>query len=150
MAENAATKQRGKPFPKGTSGNPKGKPTGTRHRTTQAALALLEGEGEALTRKAVEMALAGNVVALRICLERLVPPSKDRTIAPDAVELPELLPGNLAAASAAVVRAVVGGRLTPSEGAAIAGLLEGHRKTIELVDLESRLVAVEAAQKEKQ
>ena len=63
MAENAAIKQRGKPFPKGKSGNPAGKAPGTRHKATQAALALLEGEGEALTRKAVQMALAGDTSA---------------------------------------------------------------------------------------
>ncbi|KAF0232767.1 MAG: hypothetical protein FD177_2249 [Desulfovibrionaceae bacterium] len=149
MAENAATKQRGKPFPKGTSGNPKGKPVGTRHKATRAALALLEGEGEALTRKAVEMALAGDTTALRLCLERIAPPAKDRTIDPDAVELPELLPENMIAASAAVLRSVVAGKLTPLEGVALAGLIEGHRKTIEIVDLETRLAALEAAQREK-
>lgn len=148
MADNTARKQRGKPFQKGVSGNPAGKPVGTRHKATRAALALLEGEAEALSRKAVELALEGNVVALRLCLERLAPPPKDRVLDPDAVELPELLPGNLAAASAAVLRAVVEGKLTPLEGAALAGLLDGHRKTVELVDLEARLAAVEAAQQE--
>ncbi|MDR3640769.1 MAG: DUF5681 domain-containing protein [Humidesulfovibrio sp.] len=149
MAENAATKQRGRPFPKGVSGNPAGKPVGTRHKATRAALALLEGEGEALTRKAVEMALAGDTTALRLCLERIAPPAKDRALDPKAVELPDLLPENLAAASAAVLRAVVAGKLTPLEGASLAGLIEGHRKTTELVDLENRLAAVEAAQQEK-
>jgi len=149
MAEKCSDKKTRETFPKGVSGNPAGKPVGTRHKATRAALALLEGEGEALTRKAVELALAGNVVALRLCLERLAPPPKDRALDPDAVELPELLPGNLAAASAAVLRAVVEGKLTPLEGAALAGLLDGHRKTVELVDLEARLAALEAAQQEK-
>jgi hypothetical protein len=38
-----------------------------------AAEALLEGEAEALTRKAVDMALAGDAAALRLCLEGIVP-----------------------------------------------------------------------------
>lgn len=58
------------------AGNP-GKPRGTRHKATQAALALLDGEAGALTRKAVEMALAGDTTALRLCLERIAPPRRD-------------------------------------------------------------------------
>ncbi len=49
------------------AGNP-GKPKGTRHKATQAALALLDGEAEALTRQAVTMALDGDATALRLCL----------------------------------------------------------------------------------
>lgn len=51
-------------------GNP-GKPRGARHKATQAALALLDGEAATLTRKAVEMALEGDTTALRLCLERI-------------------------------------------------------------------------------
>ena len=54
------------------TGNP-GKPKGARHRATLAVAALLDGEAEALTRKAVDMALAGDRAAMRLCLERLAP-----------------------------------------------------------------------------
>src|SRR5687767_14502104 len=53
-------------------GNP-GKKPGSRNRATLAALALLEGERDALTRKAIELALGGDTVALKLCLERLLP-----------------------------------------------------------------------------
>jgi hypothetical protein len=69
-----------------STGNP-GKPRGARHRATQAALALLSGEAEGLKRKAVELALAGDVTALRLCLERLVPPCRE---APISLDLPRL------------------------------------------------------------
>ena len=58
-------------------GNP-GRPRGARHKTSQAIEALLEGEAEGLTRKAVDMALQGNTTALRLCLERVCPPRKNR------------------------------------------------------------------------
>lgn len=61
------------------SGNP-AKPRGTRHKATQAVLALLEGEATALTRKAVEMALQGDGVALRLCLDRIAPPRMDSPV----------------------------------------------------------------------
>ncbi|MAI63112.1 MAG: hypothetical protein CBB87_11650 [Micavibrio sp. TMED27] len=73
--ENTGRKQDGT-FKKGVSGNPSGKPRGTRHKATQAALYLLEGESEVITRKAVELALGGDVTALRLCLERIVPALK--------------------------------------------------------------------------
>ena len=61
------------------SGNP-GKPKGARHKTTLAMEALLEGEAEAISRKAIEMAKAGDHVALRLCFDRLLPPKKERLI----------------------------------------------------------------------
>ena len=63
-------KQRGKPFEKGQSGNLNGRPKGTRNKTTLAMEALLDGEAEAITRKAIEKAKEGDMVAIRLCLER--------------------------------------------------------------------------------
>ena len=56
MAEKTAEKQRGRNFPKGKSGSPKGRPKGALNRTTRAAQTILDGEREALTRKVVELA----------------------------------------------------------------------------------------------
>ena len=126
-----------------TKGNP-GKPRGARHRATQAALALIDGEGEALTRKAIEMALAGDTVALRLCLERLAPPRKD---APVRFELPPMQGAeNAAAAMGAILASVASGDLTPSEATSLAGLVDVYRKTLETTELETRLRALEDRQ----
>jgi hypothetical protein len=66
----------GRPF---APGNP-GKPKGPRHKTTLAAETLLEGQAKGLTQKAIAMALAGDTAALRLCLERLVPPRRERHV----------------------------------------------------------------------
>jgi Family of unknown function (DUF5681) len=97
-AENSGPKQRGRPFKPGQSGNPAGKPKGARNRSTIAAELLLEGEAKALTRKAIELGLAGDTTALRLCLERLVPPRKDRPISLDlpAIKSTEDVAGQLA------------------------------------------------------
>jgi Family of unknown function (DUF5681) len=80
VAENTAGKQRGKPFKPGKSGNPAGKPKGSRNATTRAMEALLDGESEAHTRKAIELAKGGDMAALRLCLDRILPPRKDRPL----------------------------------------------------------------------
>src|SRR5262249_56129390 len=68
------------PFEPGKSGNPAGKLKGTRNKTTLAVEALLDGEAETITRKAIELAKAGDLAALRVCLDRIAPPRKDRPV----------------------------------------------------------------------
>lgn len=123
-------------------GNP-GKPKGARHKATRAALAMLEGETEALTRKAVELALEGDTTALRLCLERIAPPRKD---VPVTFGLPRMETARDAATAAgAVLDAVAAGELTPTEGAHIMALVEGYRRTLETTEIEARLNELERA-----
>ncbi len=118
-----------------------GRPKGARNRTTQAVMALLEGEAEALSRKAVEMALAGDSVALRLCLDRLAPPRKD---SPVQFALPRMASAHDAAeAAGAVLQAVSEGDLTPTEGVQVMGLVDSYRRTLEVTELEARLAALE-------
>lgn len=103
-----------------------GKPRGARHKATQAALALLEGEGEALARKAVEMALSGDVVALRLCLERLVPVRKDGTI---RFDLPPLAKSEDAPAAArAVLKALADGQISPADAESALKVIDGWKQ----------------------
>jgi hypothetical protein len=51
----------GKPFQKGQSGNPDGRPKGSRNATTLALETLLDGQATALTQKAIDLALAGDM-----------------------------------------------------------------------------------------
>ena len=118
-----------------------GRPKGARNKATQAVLALLEGEGEALTRKAIEMALAGDGAALRLCLDRIAPPRKD---IPVTFPLPRMTTAQDAAqAAGAVLAAVADGDLTPTEGAVIMGLVDAFRRTLEVTELEARVAALE-------
>ncbi len=82
-AAKTAKKQSGRPFKKGKSGNPNGRPQGSRNKATLAIEELLDGEAEGLTRKAVELAMEGDTTALRLCLDRLCPPRKDRPVSFD-------------------------------------------------------------------
>ena len=103
--------------------------------------ALLEGEHEKLTRKAIEMALEGDGPALRLCLDRLAPPRKDTPI---AIELPPVKSAeDTVAASTAVLAAMSSGEITPDEAGRVMALLTAHRAIIETGDLERRLAALE-------
>ncbi len=133
-------KQDGK-FQPGQSGNPAGKPRGTLNKVTLAMEALLEGEGEALTRKVIEKATAGDAVCLRLCFERLYPVRRGRPI---SVELPNVeTADDVAKAQGAILAAVATGDLTPDEGQVVSGILEGKRKAIETAEIERRVAALE-------
>lgn len=133
---------RGKPFTKGASGNPAGKPKGARHKTTLAIEALLDGEGEELTRKAIEKAKEGDMAALRLCLDRIAPPRKDRP-APFTIR-PIQSAAEAASLMADIVNAVAAGDLTPTEASEISKVLETYVRALEASDFERRIGALEA------
>ena len=102
---------------------------------------LLDGETEALTRKAIELAMKGDTVALRLCLERIIPARRDR---PVKFEIPKTANGNeVAAAMHQVLTAVATGAMTPSEAQSVAAVVEGWRRAKEVGEMEDRLTALE-------
>jgi hypothetical protein len=119
---------RGRPFVKGQSGNPKGRSVGARNKKTLAAAVLLEGEAEALTRKAVELALAGDPTALRLCIERILPPCRER---PVKFTLPPIEnAADIVAAMSAVTAALARGIITPGEAERIANVVDTFARAI--------------------
>ena len=132
-------------FAKGHVQNPKGRIPGSRNKATLAAQALLDGEVENLTRKAVELALGGDVTALRLCLERILPARKEAALAP--IDLPRVEgAADLPQLTTAILDAVAAGRITPGEGQALAALANAHAKTLEIAELEQRITALEEKQ----
>jgi len=143
MADNTGEKQPGQWKP-GQSGNPAGRPKGARSKTTLAVEALLEGQAEALTQKAIEKALEGDGVALRLCLERIAPARKDAAV---CFELPAITSAaDTVSASSALLGAVAAGDVTPDEASRIMGLLTSHKALVEVCELERRIEALEARQ----
>ena len=87
------------------------------------------------------MALAGDPVALRICLERICPVRKDR---PVTFPLPPITSARDAAEiAAAVAQAVAAGRVTPSEAAEIGKVIEIYIKAYQTAELNDRVARVE-------
>jgi hypothetical protein len=128
-------------FLPGTSGNSKGKVTGTRNHATLLAENLLDGQIEALAGKAVELALAGDVPALRLCLERLLPVRRERSL---TLQLPNPATAqDIMAGFGCVVEALARGELTPSETNSAAALLESARRALETTELARRIEELE-------
>ena len=132
---------RGRPFAKGQSGNAAGRRAGCRNKATEAAALLLEGEAESLTRKAVELAMVGEPTAMRLCLERILPVCRDRTV---KFALPPIeSASDIAAAMKAVTSALADGAITPGEAATIAAVVDTFVRAIETSDFDRRLKELE-------
>lgn len=118
-----------------------GRPQGSRNKATLLAQALLDGEGEKLTRKAIELALGGDIAALRLCLERLLPPRKDRVV---SHELPPLETAEDAVrAFASLAHSVSLGEITPGEAGAVSKLMDSFVNALAVSEFEERLKALE-------
>jgi len=120
----------------------RGKPRGARHKATMAVQGLLNEATGRLTERAIELALGGDTVALRLCLERLCPSVKD---APVHFELGAIeTAADAAKASSSIVAAMAKGEITPSEASGAMAVVDSFRRTLEVAELETRIAALEA------
>jgi hypothetical protein len=139
--ENSAPKQGGGQFQPGQSGNPAGKPRGTRHRALLALDAIGEGASKEILEAVIAAAKGGDMRASEILLRRIWPERKGRVV---EFDLPPIIaPADAVKAVAAIVDAVAAGELTPEEAQAVAGVVEIQRRTIETEDLADRIAALE-------
>ena len=127
------------PFQPGVSGNPKGRPRGVGKVAKYRAL--LQSQAEALIQAAIKQALAGDSTALKLCIDRLLPPYR-----PEAMPISFSLSGttSLAQMGESVVAAIGNGVLSPDQGASVLQALEGQARLIEMEELEQRISALEA------
>lgn len=87
------------------------------------------------------MALEGDIVALRLCMERIAPPPKD---SPVSFELGHMECSHDASdAAGSILRAVSAGDITPLEATRVMGLIDSYRRILEVTDLENRLQSLE-------
>ncbi|MEY2992957.1 MAG: hypothetical protein RI946_2351 [Pseudomonadota bacterium] len=121
-----------------------GRPKGSRSKVTLAIESLLQGQAEALTQTAVTKALDGDIVTLRLCLERIAPAPKDQPVSFSLPKMHNAMDASEAAGS--VLTAVSEGELTPIEATRVMGLIDSYRRTLELTEIEQRLQALEAVE----
>jgi hypothetical protein len=131
---------RGRPFQLGNTLG-RGRPPGSRNKIASPLQQTLEEHAETLTKKCVHMALQGNTIAMRLCMERLLPVRRQRVL--EFKLPPTKTMADLSAASETVVRGVSRGVLTPGEGQAFTVMLDGRRRMIETEELDARLRTLE-------
>ena len=129
------------PFQKGQSGNPAGRPRGIVNRATALAQDLLSEHAEWIARKVIELAEEGDMAAIRVCMERLVPPIKHQPI---AAELPPIeKPADSVEAVASIAAAVAAGDLTAAEAAELAKVVDVYVRALDSKGFNERLSALE-------
>ena len=128
-------------FKPGQSGNPAGRPVGSRNSASIAMDELLDADAKAITEKCIELAKTGDSTAMRRCMERLVPPRKERVV---CFEMPPLeKAADCIPVMAAIMRGVAGSDLTPGDAAALSKILDSYTRAVELTDLAERIAKLE-------
>lgn len=139
-----APEQRGRPFKPGESGNPAGRPAGSRNRALAALDAIGAAGAEAVLRKTVEAAQGGDVRAAELLLSRVWPARKGRPVLLPGLPAIEQ-PADLVRALGRVAQAVAEGTITPDEAQAVASVLEAQRRAVETAELAERIERLEEA-----
>ena len=128
-------------FQKGQSGNPAGRPRGTRNKQTIAAEKLFAEDAEALIRIAIDLAKAGDIAALRLCLDRICAPQRHR---PVAFDLPQLaVAKDAVGAMSTLMEGIAAGELSAPEAAGLAKVIQGFTQALTTFDHDKRIANLE-------
>lgn len=141
MPENAGKMQTSHRFQKGQSGNPKGKIKGTKNKATRFIESLMQSELTNIGQKLIELAMAGNLQAIKLLLDRVMPPKTSRSI---EIEIPKIETATDALqAISTVIHAVGQGELTPSEGEAMTKIIQSFTQALQSYEFDQRLSRLE-------
>ena len=137
----STTKGATRQFQQGQSGNPAGRPRGARNKHTIAAEKLLEQDAEALIKVAIDLAKAGNITAVRLCLDRICAPQRHR---PVPFEMPALgVAADAVGAMGTLMEGIAGGELSAPEAAGLAKVIQGFTQAFNTADLDKRIAELE-------
>lgn len=124
----------------------KGRPVGSRNKVSLLVDETLAARSDELIQKVIEMALDGDSTAMKLCLERICPPRKDRAVAIDLPKIKKI--DDTLSAMSTIASAAAEGELTPSEALHLSGVVEVYRKSVETTELNCRLKDIENQMKQ--
>ena len=127
-------------FKPGVSGNPSGKPKGAKDKRTALRQLLVPHQGK-LLETLIDFAKAGDMTAMKICMDRLMPPLREDPI---RVTIPKIESADdCTKAQANVLNAVAAGQMLPSEGTVLSGLINAQRLAYETSHLAKQLADIQ-------
>lgn len=109
-------------FKSGQSGNPNGRPKGAVSKRVQLTK-WLEPHAEALVQKVIELALSGEMNALRLCVERLIPKMHHSLI---PVSLNNLAEENITHLKKQIIQAALDGKINTAEAEGLIRLMSNQ------------------------
>jgi hypothetical protein len=131
---------RGRPFQPGNKAG-QGRPKGSRNKSRLPFQERLDAHADEIIDRCIELAREGDAAALRLCMERIVPPRRD---VPVEFEMPEIRQiGDIDGAMNSVIEAVSGGEITPTDGAVVHNMLHQRHEVMAMGPLEERLRRIE-------
>ena len=134
---SSSSKKGKKGFEKGVSGNPEGRPPGSKNKLSQLAQKLLEADAEEIVTAIIEKAKSGDPTAQRLCLERIMSPMRSSAI---QIDLPKLgTPQDILKGYDVLFEALGNGDLTMDELDRLSNILENRRKAIVTAELAERI-----------
>jgi hypothetical protein len=114
--------RRGRPWEKGRTGNPAGRPPKRAHQAHYIARSLIARQAVPLTRKMIDLALAGDKAMLRLCHQSIAPPRRE---APIDLQLPPVAErADLKAMMVAIADAAARGTMTAAQARTLVRMLD--------------------------
>ncbi len=130
-------------FSKGN--NAGGRTKGARNKSTLTALELMNGQIEQITQTLINKALEGDLHAIKLILERLIPICKENPL--ETVSMPKITKSeDLPQATQSILDLLSSGEILPSQASALTNALATHAKGLELFELSERIRKLEEAQ----
>lgn len=126
----------------GVSGNPAGRPRGSRNVTHRDLLNILAAHGEQVVSRVIMDAIAGDQSAAKLVLDRILP----RSVCEPKSSIPYFHVRSATDARAAMgmlVEMTMTGEMTPVEAERIANVFEAYRRTLDSAGIEERLRRLE-------
>ena len=124
---------RGRPFERGNHFS-RGRPRGSRNKSTQALQKMLGAYAEPVIAKCISAALEGDRSAMRLCMERILPPIK---YSPVQLRLPRVKNAvGVGSAMERLVQGVANGEIPPEQAEMMAKVLEIRASRLQEEDVE--------------